>query len=171
MLDTSNRTEQEVLDLIKEAYNNLVFINKPKLTSELVQSIKDAISYSNLIDSSIDPKIIYQQLVFYHSETIFPTEADLDILATILFDLPFTEFHKTEKEKALLSHSTVGGYPLIYFTTDDSYLCPDCATEEHKEYHNVIAVKPFMEGESVCCCDCGNIIEPAYQDQEQDLFK
>lgn len=162
MLNIANQTEQEVFNQIKEIHNNLDIINKPELTEELEKAIKNAISHAKFIGSDNDLKIIYQQLVFYNTETNYPTQEDLDIMATILFDLPFTEFHKTPEEKHLLSKSTVGGTPLVYFASDDSPLCADCATKEHKEEHNIYNVQPYLEGDPIICEVCANEIPSAY---------
>jgi hypothetical protein len=33
-------------------------------------------------------------------------------------------------------YSSVGGYPLVYYTRDNCKICADCAKEDHKQYVN-----------------------------------
>ncbi len=83
----------------------------------------------------------------------------------------FKEPHYDGREPDYPSFAWPGGYPIIYFTADDSVLCPDCANgrngSEAAPAHDdkswrLVACDVHWEGESIVCDHCGAAVESAY---------
>jgi hypothetical protein len=75
----------------------------------------------------------------------------------------------------LIKYTSVGGYPVIYYSDDGDIFCPDCANRkngsecrtiqtDNQGYNDgwlVIAGDVFYEGREYCC-HCGVQLESAY---------
>lgn len=58
-----------------------------------------------------------------------------------------------------------GGYPIIYFVDKDAAVCASCATQAPEEVH---ASHAHMEGPAIDCSVCGEAVESAYGDPEEE---
>lgn len=71
----------------------------------------------------------------------------------------------------LATYAWPGGYPLMYLTTFNNRLCPDCANSWQDDEIETIAYGYVRwEGPAEYCDECGAEIESAYGDPaEEDL--
>jgi hypothetical protein len=74
------------------------------------------------------------------------------------------------------SFTSIGGYPLIYFTADNACLCAACANgdngSEASETHEdnqwrLVVTEVYWEGPVMQCDHCDADIESAYGDPEE----
>ena len=73
-----------------------------------------------------------------------------------------------EAGEPLPAYAWPGGYPLEYLDDQGNVLCPKCA-DMHEEYNGtIIAVDAYMEGPPIQCDNCGEMIESAYGDPDED---
>ena len=73
----------------------------------------------------------------------------------------------------LPTYIILGCYPLIYLDAHGSTLCPDCATESHKDENELDQFKPkscgvYWEGPPLHCDHCSAEIESAYGDPDSE---
>lgn len=66
--------------------------------------------------------------------------------------------HIVKSKKPLPSHTSVGCYPIAYFSERGECLCADCASEEEKAPMGDV----LWEGDDFQCDSCGTDIETAY---------
>ena len=69
-----------------------------------------------------------------------------------------------EDDGTLASSTSLGGYPLIYFTDDGLTVCPECA---NRDGDDLVGADVHWEGEPLCCDDCSKPIESAYGPVEE----
>jgi hypothetical protein len=74
---------------------------------------------------------------------------------------------RAENDGKLPSFAWPGGYPIYYLTRDGLVVCPDCANESDTS-DPVIDADIYWEGPAACCNDCGQGIESAYGDPDDD---
>ena len=73
----------------------------------------------------------------------------------------------------LMSYAFPGGYPLVYYTHDNIWICPACATIRQNDPDEFESWKPagadiHYEGQPIICEDCNIEIESAYGDPSED---
>ena len=78
-----------------------------------------------------------------------------------------------EPDAQLPTHTSLGGYPLLYLTEDFAEICPDCVNSETEGFRtiddpqwNIMFVHPYYEGPPLDCMHCDNMIHSAYGDPE-----
>lgn len=77
----------------------------------------------------------------------------------------------------LWSHTSIGSYPIVYTTADNSDLCPACANgengsealEDHEDKQwRLVDAYVHWEGPPVTCENCNAQIESAYGDPDEE---
>ena len=80
----------------------------------------------------------------------------------------------------LWSHTSLGSYPIVYLTQDNSVLCPACANGENGSEASETSDDPqwrlvgcdvHWEGEPLICDHCNGEIESAYGNPKGDDHK
>ena len=71
------------------------------------------------------------------------------------------------------SHTILGGYTLVYDTSDCEVLCAVCVNDEAQHVEDdpqweVIAVGVYWEGADMFCAHCNAAIESSYGDPDAD---
>ena len=69
--------------------------------------------------------------------------------------------YKNDKGK-FIDVAWPGCYPLMYFVSDHEVVCSNCANKE-RNYSDIKAVTANYNDDSCYCEDCGQLIEPAYE--------
>lgn len=59
---------------------------------------------------------------------------------------------------SLPAYTSIGCYPIIYFTAPGNVLCASCASEESTPPTGDV----YWEGEPLSCDECGGMLESAY---------
>ena len=67
---------------------------------------------------------------------------------------------------SLPSFTSIGGYPLVYYTANWEELCASCALKNDDDL--AVLVDVYYEGPPKFCTDCGDTIESAYGDPDND---
>lgn len=72
-----------------------------------------------------------------------------------------------DRNGKLPSFSSIGSYPIIYLTHNQSAICPDCANKPVSEYDDpAVSADVYWEGPDMECDDCGRPMPSAYGDPE-----
>lgn len=76
-----------------------------------------------------------------------------------------------ESEGELIEYAWPGGYPIIYLTSNNTTLCPDCANNSWRDPSLDIDERAnayfiHYEGPPIWCDDCQSPIESAYGDSD-----
>lgn len=113
-------------------------------------------------------------------------EADYERFCTECKDnleLPLTEEGRLEKIKTkctpevnelrddkgqLPAYAWPGGYPIMYFDTDMSVICPKCANLLDWNDAGITAFQLHMEGPAETCENCYTQIDSAYGDPDEE---
>lgn len=67
------------------------------------------------------------------------------------------------------AYSSIGSYPLLYLTKGTNMvLCASCAKEEYEEEGTEMEAHVNWESEDLCCDGCGEDIECAYPQDDDD---
>jgi hypothetical protein len=61
---------------------------------------------------------------------------------------------------SLPTYSSLGSYPIVYYTAEFDALCATCASDDPSE--PAVWADTHWEGPPERCCDCGTEIESAY---------
>jgi hypothetical protein len=61
-----------------------------------------------------------------------------------------------------------GCYPLCYLDREGNELCAECASREIDQAQGAVAYNIYWEGPPITCSDCGETIESAYGDPEEE---
>lgn len=73
-----------------------------------------------------------------------------------------------DSEGNLPAHAWPGGYPMYYLDKCDNTICPRCANRDVDDSQAVVAYGIHWEGGPITCDDCGDLIESAYGDPENE---
>ena len=89
----------------------------------------------------------------------------------------FQRYEFGELAGQLVDYAWPGGYPVYYITDDGGTLCPDCARMAEAEgltgdrddpQWNIIAAEANYEDAHLYCDHCGERVESAYAEEEND---
>lgn len=73
--------------------------------------------------------------------------------------------------EALPAYTSIGCYPILYYTKQGETLCAACATEEAAQEDSddpVMYADVYWEGESESCAGCSKELESAYGPVSED---
>jgi hypothetical protein len=120
---------------------------------------------------------------FIHSDGTLRVEGRCGVINRKDFRGHFTAITNTREFRATLragKYTSLGSYPIYFYTSDGAALCWDCAREEYKQISQSIREKSSERGWRVVGCDinyenndltcdnCSKPIESAYGSGKAD---
>ena len=59
-------------------------------------------------------------------------------------------------------HTSIGGYPMMYFDKCGNIVCANCANREIDDAQAIVGGDVYWEGPDIQCDDCQLLIKSAY---------